>query len=242
MAKKSDQLVALINNIRREQENFFDSLPDAERTANGTWEKWSPKDVLAHFTFWQNNLLAILDTLDQPPPDQEPFETRNHKNYLNNMTRPWSEIDADYRRSLDEVIARIARYSDAELLEPRRYPRITQNLERDGALQSTILGNTYSHAATHLAELITKHGDPAKGKELQETATQKLIEFDSSPQTKGTALYNLACSMALTGYTPRAIELLREAFPLRPDLVEFSKQDSDFTLVRDLPEFQALYN
>lgn len=242
MAKKAQELVALINTIDQQQEAFFASLPESERTANGTWEAWAPKDVLAHFSFWQNSLLDVFDTLDQPPPDQEPFEVRNHKNYLNNASRPWAEIQSDYRKSLDQVIARIATFSDADLSEPRRFPRITQNLERDSPLQGTILGNTYSHAITHLAELVGKRGDKARARELQEAGTQKLIEYDPSPQTKATALYNLACGMALSGDPPRAIELLQQAFPLRPDLVEFSKQDTDFAGVRDLPEFQALYN
>lgn len=242
MAKKSQELVALIRNVQHEQEKFFASLPEPERTANGTWQVWAPKDVLAHFTFWQNSLLDTFDNLNHPPAEQEPFEVRNHKNYLNNASRPYSDIESDYRKSLDRVLERTATFSDADLSEPRRFPRITQNLQQDSPLSGTILGNTYSHAITHLAELVGKRGDKARARELQETGTQKLIEYDPSPNTKGTALYNLACGMALSGDPPRAIELLREAFPLRPDLVEFSKQDTDFDDVRALPEFQALYN
>lgn len=237
MGQQADQVVALIEYMRGEQENLYASLPNNVRTSDGTWEVWGPKDVLGHFYFWQNNLLKIFNGLDQTPPEEEPFMERNRKNYLDLEHSPYSEVYAAYKKSLDELIARTKTFSDAELSEPQRFARIP-----NGTLQGTILGNTYSHMVTHLAELVSKYGNAEQGHQLQETATQKLIDFDPSPRTKGVALYNLACASALSGQSARAIELLRETFPLRPDLVEFSKEDTDFNGVRHLPEFQALYN
>ncbi len=235
--RKSDELVALLEYVRDETEAFYGSLSEGERVADGTWEVWSPKDALAHLTFWQRNLLKILDTLDQNPPEEVPFEERNHNNYLRYQHMPWAEVHADYSGTLDEIIARVKTYSDAELIEPQHFARLPDN-----ALQATIMGNTYTHTLSHLAELISKRGDEEHGFELQEQGLQKLVEFDPSPRTKGVAYYNLACAYALSGKAGRAVELLRQSFPLRPDLVEFSKEDSDFNKVRDLPEFQALYN
>ena len=55
------------------------------------------------------------------------------------------------------------------------------------------------------------------------------------------ALYNLACFYATTGQPDKALPLLPEALRLRPDLVEWSKEDSDLDTLRDMPAFQALY-
>ncbi|MBI4670109.1 MAG: DinB family protein [Chloroflexi bacterium] len=237
MSQKSEQLGALLDYVWNETENFLASLPEAERVANGTWEKWGTKDVIAHLAFWQNNLVQILNGLDQPPLEQEPFEERNRKNYLNYETSPWAEVYAAYKDSFDEIKSRIPSFSDADLGETGRFPRIP-----NGTLQGSILGNTYGHTIIHLAELIGKYSSQAKGLALQEQATTILIEFDPSPHAKGTALYNLACWYALTGQAPRAIQLLGEAFPLRPDLVEFSKQDTDLDSLRELAEYKAFFN
>lgn len=237
MSQKAEQLAALLNSMRDETENFYAALPQAEREANGTWEAWTPKDVVAHLNFWQKSLLDILKSLEQTPSDAEPFEERNRKNYFNNASRPWAEVNAEFENSQNQVMALVKTFSDAELTEPNHFPRIT-----NGTLQGTILGNTYSHAATHLSELIGKRYGAARGQQFQEHATQKLIEFDPSPHAKGVALYNLACSFALSGNSQRAIELLRQVVPLRPDLIEFSKQDTDLVSLRELPEYQALYN
>jgi hypothetical protein len=237
MGQKSEELIALLNYVDGETEAYYASLSEAERTANGTWEVWSPKDALAHLVFWQNNLVKILNSLDQTPPEEAPFEERNHTNYLNYQSAPWSEVHDAYKKSLNEIIARVNTYNDDDLAALKRFPRLPNN-----SLQATVMGNTYSHTLTHLAELISKQGDENRGFSLQEEGMHKLIEFDPSPRTKGVAYYNLACAYALSGRSERAVELLKQSFPLRPDLIEFSKEDTDFNRVRDLPEFQALYN
>jgi hypothetical protein len=238
MSSQAEKLTALLTDIRAETEDYYRSLTESARVANGSWEDWSPKDVLAHLYFWQNNLLVILNGLQETPPEQEPFMERNRKNYLNFVERPWSEVNTAYSRSLDEILARVAAFGDAELTTPGYYPRLPGN----NTLQGTILGNTYSHSITHISELIGKRDGVPAGQEFQERATQKLIAFDPSPGPKGVALYNLACSYALVGNTRRAVELLRESFPLRPDLLKFSHEDTDFDRIRHQPEFQALYD
>lgn len=233
---KAERLVALLGAGREEQEKVYALFPKEQRIANGTWEKWSPKDFLGHFNFWQNSLLATFDTLDEAPPELEPFNVRNERNYRHHENRPYDEVYADYRASLDKVIERVKNFSDAELSEPNHFPRLP-----NGTLQSAILVNTYSHMLGHLAELYGKLGEPARGFDLQEEGAARTIEADPSPNNKGVTLYNLACVYGTAGNATRAAELLRQAFPLRPDLKEFSKQDTDFDKVRGAPEFQALY-
>lgn len=237
MGKKSDELTALLNGMHGKIEAYYNALPESKRTANGTWEVWAPKDVLAHLAFWQNNLIDIFNSLQSPPPELPPFEERNHANFLNYQMRPWAEVYAAFAGSHDKIVERVKTFSDEDLETPNRFPRIT-----NGSLQGSILGNTFGHSATHLAELLTKSGDAKQGQELQEFVAQKTIEYDPSPRSEGVALYNLACYYALNNRTERTVELLKQAFPLRPDLQEYSRQDTDFDRVRDRPEFQALYS
>jgi hypothetical protein len=88
---------------------------------------------------------------------------------------------------------------------------------------------------------VGKYAGAAQAQQMQEQTTEKIIAFDPSPPSQGAALYNLACSYALGGNVARAVELLGQAFPMRPDLVEFSTHDTDFDRIRDAAEFQALY-
>lgn len=237
MSQHSEQLAALLNSMRAGVRSFYAGLPENERFRSGTWEVWAPKDVLAHITFWQNTTVAVLQSLDSSPPEQSPFEERNHANFLATNQKSWEEINAAYEKSLDQVLEGIGPLSEMDLTDANRFPRT------DGApLQSPVLGNCYNHTSAHLAELIGKYVGADQAQLLQEQVAEKIMAFDPSPRNRGTALYNLACFYALDGSAARAVELLQQAFQLRPDLVEWSKQDTDFDRIRNVPEFQALFS
>ena len=53
--------------------------------------------------------------------------------------------------------------------------------------------------------------------------------------------YNLACCYALAGQAEKAMDALREALRLAPDLTEWSKQDTDLVSLRERPDYQSLY-
>jgi len=53
--------------------------------------------------------------------------------------------------------------------------------------------------------------------------------------------YNLACCYALAGQAEKAMDALREALRLAPDLTEWSKQDPDLVSLRERPDYQSLY-
>ena len=52
-------------------------------------------------------------------------------------------------------------------------------------------------------------------------------------------LYNLACAEALAGREDDAIAHLSRAFELRPELADFARDDEDFALLRDRPDWPS---
>ena len=65
--------------------------------------------------------------------------------------------------------------------------------------------------------------------------------LDNAQSWQGTTLYNLACFYALNNQPRPAMQKLRQALKLNPDLIAWSKEDSDLDALRALPEYQALY-
>ena len=76
---------------------------------------------------------------------------------------------------------------------------------------------------------------------MLEASVELLSGLDDSPQWRGTAIYNLACFLALGGIKETAIAKLGEALRLNPDLTEWSKEDADFASIREEPGYKALY-
>jgi rhodanese-related sulfurtransferase len=75
---------------------------------------------------------------------------------------------------------------------------------------------------------------------LYDEAGHELARLHAPERTRGDATYNLACLYALAGEATHALERLREALRLHPDLAGWAGQDPDLASLRPLPEFQAL--
>jgi len=56
----------------------------------------------------------------------------------------------------------------------------------------------------------------------------------------GTVIYNLACVRAQEGRGDEALELLRQAISLRPEIREMAPGDSDLGDLHQDPRFQEL--
>jgi hypothetical protein len=64
---------------------------------------------------------------------------------------------------------------------------------------------------------------------------------ESSLKSSLIDLLDLACFYATTGQSDQALALLPKALRLQPDLVEWSREDSDLTSLHNLLAYQALY-
>jgi hypothetical protein len=73
-----------------------------------------------------------------------------------------------------------------------------------------------------------------------DAARRILVEgLDAHPES-GALHYNLACLEALRGERAAALDQLRRAVELRPEVASWAQDDEDFSGLRDDPEFRAL--
>ncbi len=234
---KRDQLIDLLHRVHNEQENVLAELSPAERNAPSSWEKWAPKDMLAHIVFWEKRFLEDCQQLDDEPRRPVDFNQLNRENFARNAPRSPEEIYAKAERVFAELVAQVETRDDDELMQPDRYRRFNGN-----PFSTRLINNIAMHTITHLVQFCDERGDAARARRINEEGVAAVLAFDDSPAFRGVTLYNLACFYSLHGEPNRAVELLRQSLALRADLVEFSKQDTDLIPLHDLPEYQALYN
>jgi tetratricopeptide (TPR) repeat protein len=103
-----------------------------------------------------------------------------------------------------------------------------------------ILRNSYIHPRNHIVAYLNENGEPAAAQQLQEDAASEMREVAAPPSALGAALYNLACVRVAQDRTDEALELLIEAFPMRPDLKAGAAKDEDLEALHDNPAFKAL--
>lgn len=231
-------LLSLIERARTAQRAWIADLSDAERDTPGSPEQWSAKDVLAHITFWQEVACARLAAArdGSAPPTFGDFQLVNERIFEERRARPWAQTIGDAEQA-NATLAEHVRALDAEALtNPQQFAWANGR-----ALLPGIVSNGFWHPLEHVARFYVGRGEPARAADLLEQAVVQEPALGALPDERGKALYNLACFYATTGQPGRALPLLPEALRLQPDLVEWSKQDSDLDELRTLPEFQALY-
>lgn len=164
------------------------------------------------------------------------FQRYNDETFEREHLRPWADALADARRASDLLVAGVQALSEAHLIDTQAFPW------QDGRpLWRSVVGNGFEHPLEHLAHFYRERGDLARAQRLMERQTEGMFALDPSDEARGGMYYNQGCFWALAGQPDRAIALLREALTLRPDLIDWSHQDTDLVSLRDLPDFQAIY-
>jgi len=235
---RKSALTNLIKKARAEQHAFWDGLSRARRSAQGAPDHWSAKDAAAHIIVWNDRLAANLEAAARgdAPRQYEDFEAANRQVFEANRERSWQDL-LDYEERVSaRLVAAVDGLSDEMLNDPERFEWT------DGRPLWWRVGFTVCfHALDHLSKLHLEWGESDSAQVLQERIVQDMGPLDDSDGWQGTITYNLACFYALSDQPDPAVEKLRRAFELNPWLIDWSKEDSDLDSLRELTEFQALY-
>jgi tetratricopeptide (TPR) repeat protein len=232
------KLVDLLQRAREEERTFFASLSDDERSAIGTPEHWSVKDVAAHLAEWKVRMgrRLIAARRNETPPTYDDVDEANAEIFEQYRNQSWADVLKELERAHGELVKQTRAMPEDDLVDAERFPW------QDGRpLWRSIVGSGYSHSVQHLAHLYVERGERDVATQIQETAAELLASLDDSPNWRGVTIYNLACHYALSGEREKAIAKLGEALQLNPDLTEWSKQDPDFASIREEPAYRSLY-
>jgi tetratricopeptide (TPR) repeat protein len=164
------------------------------------------------------------------------FDQVNADVFERNRHRPWSEVLALSQRAQGSLVERLNALSEADLTSAEYFP-----WQEGRPLWRLIVGNSYAHPISHLAQYYVEHGRVAYANQIQTEAADLLAQLDDSPSWRGIVRYNLACHYAVVGEGEKAISGLSQALRLNPELTEWSKQDPDLASIRREPAYQALY-
>ena len=226
-------LIEQLHVMRAAERDIFGSLEPDIRDQPMRPNDWSPKDHQAHLTAWkaiQAERIRASTRGEDPPFVGTETDEINAGLQATRAGWSWPEVVAE----ADEV---------AKQLEDEIRAAGSARLIESGGLIGGVFGNGSSHAMTHFGWLVEANigVDQARVSAFVEEQ-ERLLNAEGLPDfDRGVGLYNLACAHALAGRLNRSRALLRIAFPLRPDLAEFAKEDPDLIELREeLPTLAGL--
>jgi tetratricopeptide (TPR) repeat protein len=229
--------MALVRKAYSAEEGFLNVVSDTERVAEGTFEHWAPKDLLAHNTYWRRRAVEAMAYVSrrQVPPEHPETDVANRQNFDEHVHTPLPALRKEAEATLTAFSDALARFTEQDLIDPQR------NLAREGApLIGYVMGNGYFHPLTHLCEAYRKLGDSRAAQRLADKALADLKGFSSSPLVNGINDYNLACLYVAIDSTDQALDQIEKALKLNPWAKALTRDDPDLAPLRGNPRFEEL--
>ena len=235
------RILELLRFAHQEEHELMGTLSEAERSAVGTAEHWSAKDILVNIMLWkelQTQKLAMAVRGETPSEwrDMQVINAINDRGREKYRDVPFQDVQQEAERVFATFIAQVEGMSEEEWSDPNRYEWANSE-----ALWEETLGNGLWHPFSQMVALSMQRGDRESAELLQEKLLKAMRSADLPPGTIGVMLYNQACFYATHDWPEKALALLPEALRIRPTLVEWSKHDGDLDGLRADPRFQALY-
>lgn len=218
-------LLDLLRQAHRNQNAFFQQLPEAELSASGTPELWSAKDHVAHLTFWRQRLTLRLQAIvhNELQPEIEGYEQLNPQIFQAHRAQLWPAVLAESDQAYADLMVCTALVGEDDLTAPGRFAWVGGGMP----LYTAFMGNCYEHTQNHLAQYLLDRREDARAQAIYEKWAGSVVEAGVPDLLKGYTLYNLACFYATHGQVEIARPALRQAFALYPEVREFALTDPD---------------
>lgn len=237
MGELGDKLLSLLDYAYEYEKQFLETMTDEERAAVGAIDDWSPKDILAHVSYWDVQAAKeLVDPANYEPPDYaDDFNATNESYWHKFKDMDWSEIEAMVEQAHKDLVAGVRGLDEDQLTDAERY-----EWTNNRPLWHRINFGSFYHPMTHVGELFVRRGQIEEANAVQERAAALKLELSDTDRWRGTVLYNLGCYYATSGQKDLALKNVAEGLPLYDYLKELAPQDGDLESLHDDPEFLAL--
>lgn len=148
-----EEIITALEESREVLLDLIEDLPDEDMLAPA-FDNWSVKDILAHLTMWEAELVKLLFQAQQGRKPTtvhftgESVDERNAKWYQQNKDRPLDRILDDFHGVRNQTVRRVESFSDRDLTDRNRYPWL------DGTpLWRWIADDSFEHEAEHMAQI-----------------------------------------------------------------------------------------
>ena len=233
-------ILALLHFAHQQELKLVGELSEAERNATGTPDSWVAKDFLVNILCWkalQTQKLGAAQQGEIPPvwKDMDVVHQINREAFAHYQNGTFQEIEAKAEHVFHALIAQVERMSEEELNDPYSY-----SWQEGDPLRGELLANGLWFPCNQLTTCALQLGHTQFAFALQATLLAEMRQSTLPPEDIAGSIYNAACFYALHRQPEQALQLLLEAFHLKPTLFEWARHDADLDTLRTNPTFQAI--
>lgn len=148
----------LLEALESGREKFLDALegiPEDAWELPGVAGEWSLKDLLAHLSRWEAEMIKLLwQAQHGQRPDTAPFSGKsideiNATWHKESQDRPLERVLEDFQAVRNQTILRVEGFSDRDLTDPKRYA-----WSPGKALWVWVENDSFGHEEEHLPDVL----------------------------------------------------------------------------------------
>ena len=148
----------ILRSLEESRETFLDAIDELspeEYETSGVVGEWSLKDVLAHLTRWEAELVKLLwQAYNGQRPTTLHFsdlevDKINARWQVESRPRQLEKVLEDFHAVRNQTARRVEEFSDHDLTDPKRYPWLGNK-----ALWQWISNDSFGHEQEHLDQLL----------------------------------------------------------------------------------------
>jgi hypothetical protein len=140
-----------IRTSRSKLDNVVGSIAPLFMTTPGVSGDWSVKDILAHITWYEREMVNVVlnRTLAGSDLWDAPLELRNQTIYAENRDRDLKDVLDDFKVVFESMLEAMITLTDDDLLDASHFAKMPS----DWKPWEVFASNTYEHYDDHLVEL-----------------------------------------------------------------------------------------
>jgi tetratricopeptide (TPR) repeat protein len=232
-----NQLIDIIESTISEFRVLNDIFSPRVLEQKGSQNEWMTRDDVIHCSFYINQFADRLAwPRDHAKEDGNDYLKVNDEVWEKHQTESWQEALQMLENACRALIGALQPLSDEELNDDDTFTWMGEQ-----SVAKYIPGLVFVHGMMHIQYAYMREGMSDAAVESADKTYKVIEQLDSSDVARGRNLYNKACSYTLAGRSADAIPMVVEAVKMAPNLLEWSKQDSDLDSLRDDPQFKTIY-
>jgi hypothetical protein len=165
------RLLDKIRRSRAELDALLAGIDPSLMTRPGVTGDWSVKDVLAHITWHEREMLNVTRAHALVGSDlwDLPLDQRNAVIYNENKDRALKDVLDESATVVKALMQAMQTLTEEDLHDPSRFP----NMPTDWQPWDLFAQNTFEHYQDHLAELQAWQGENAHRQDGKQTTTRR---------------------------------------------------------------------
>ncbi len=218
-----ERLIEALGEMQKAIDEFDALIDPANRTGSSDYDRWGPKDLLAHSAEWVKRQVMLIKEPEGVEAIED-FDALNLSLFERHGDSGWDDLVLMMRDGIEALIYEAIEADEAVL--------VGEDQTSGRTMWRGIAFYGILHSLSHMTQALIRSNKSNEAADLMRRMASRLSAIDYNNEWLGTVEFNLARVLAATGDIA-AVEHTKRAIVFNPNASDWIANDSDFDTIRE---------